>query len=712
MNNNDEKEYTINYQLYLLDKSFKEGSGLVDAVKQTRAFYEGKQFDDEENEENAIRVSSNFMKMCAKLKSAKVVGTERYITFTADNDYDCHVLQRFDEYNIRKLNEKTKSFISVLNAFVDATAVYGYRWDEDDTSYKGIYKGGLVGENYNILGWAVANPFLHSMQNQKWVMYWREADVEGVRELVEREDEEEKKRVQEHIVPDNYTEQDDGVKKEYVNHGLCCLFTRFFRIEGEVCFMCSTREADLFEFPHFMNPNVNKSIKAKAKKIIEVYKNRDKEENEEDSEKTFDKVDDYRIDIEDMAIQLGKHNVFTDEEYMKVKEKFYLYPFTFFTPDEIPDSFYGFCDLRDMVRVQKGYNFAISMVLKCVENNAYNKIIVKEGALQGQEITNEPGQVIVDHTRMTNGFGIKFAESQPMPNGVVDFARQLFEQTRLIYGFDEVMNGDVSNQDISGYAVQQMIKQSNTSIEQQQQLFWQFEKEKAEIRLMFYRFYVDEAKYTYELPNYKVDQEEEARQKLLARQQQLQAQGKQLEVGGEDLDLTKPTKKYQVRDFSGKEMFGTNFDVNVDVIQGLADSKLAEAQMWDTLIMNGNIQNMEPEMLEMYLEANPTVPQRSKDTLRAIVEKQKQSENYQLKERLQQALQYLQQVLQYAKELEAQNGYKTNYIDNLTKEFTEKIGVANKVITAQNKALQGASEGEAKSNNARGIGGTSIEPGA
>ena len=88
------------------------------------------------------------------------------------------------------------------------------------------------------------------------------------------------------------------------------------------------------------------------------------------------------------------------------------------------------------------------------------------------------------------------------------------------------------------------------------------------------------------------------------------------------------------------------------------------------------------------------------------------SENYQLKQKLQEAVQLLQRLAQYSKELEAQNNYKSQYVDNLTKEFTEKISVANKVITAQNKAIQGASEGEAKSNNARGIGGTAIEPGA
>ncbi len=712
MANNDEREFTINYGLYLEDQAFKEKSDLIEVTKEARDFYNGKQYDDD-NEDNAIRVSLNFCQFSAQLKASKIVGTERYITFTADNtDYDCHGLQRFDEYNVHKLDEKSKDFQACLDGYVDGTAIAGYRWDIDDLHYKGIYKGGLASENMDMLKFAVANKFINNIQNQKWVMYWKDEDVEAVRDLVERKNKKEREMVIERVVPDNYAET--GVDKEDVNHGLCTLFTRFFRIDSEVCFMCSTKEVDLFEYPHFMNPKVNKKIKQKLIKIVDEYKEKMAEGDED--EENFDKIPDLKIDYEDMIAQITKAEILTDEEYKKDKEKFYLYPFARFVPHEMKDSFYGHGDISEMISIQKGYNFAISMVLKCLENNAYNKIIVKEGALEGQEITNEPGQVLVDHTRMQNGFGIKFAESQPMPNGVIEFARQLFEQTRLIKGFNDVMDGSISNQDISGYAVQQMIKQANSSIEQQQQLFWQFCKEKAEIRLMFYKFYVDKAKYTYELANYEVEDRENKRKMLLQRQQQLQARGEKLAIddGEEPLDLTKPTRKVQVRDFEGEEIYGTSFDINIDVMQGLADSKLAEAQMWDTLIMNGNIQNLEPEMLELYLEANPTVSQRSKATLRAIVEKQKKSENYQLKQKLQEALQYLQKLLEYSKELEAQSGYKTNYIDNLTKEFTEKIGVANKVITAQNQALskQKVSEGEAKSNNARGVSGSDIQQGA
>lgn len=706
MADKEAQETTISYGLYLEDKSFKEKSFLFDVTREARDFYNGKQYDDD-NEDNAIRVSLNFCSFSAQLKASKIVGTERYITFTADNTkYDCHGLQRFDEYNVHKLNEKSKDYQACVDGYVDGTAIAGYRWDKDDLSYKGIYKGGLACETMDMLKFAVANKYINDIQNQKWVMYWKDEDVQAVRDMVERKDEEAKKEVIKRVVPDDYA--DTGVDKEDVNHGLCTLFTRYFRIDGEVCFMCSTKDVDLFEYPHFMNPRVNKSIEKKLIKIVDEYKKETK--NGEEEEDNFDKVVDYKIDYEDMLTQITDAKILTDEDYKNSKEKFYLYPFARFVPHEMKDSFYGHGDISEMIRVQKGYNFAISMVLKCLENNAYNKIIVKEGALEGQEITNEPGQVLVDHTKMANGFGIKFAESQPMPNGVIDFAQRLFEQTRLIYGFNDVMDGSISNQDISGYAVQQMIKQANSSIEQQQQLFWQFCKEKAEIRLMFYKFYVDKAKYTYELQDYEVEERENKRNMLLNRQARLRSQGKELEIG--DVDLSEKTRKMQVRDFMGKEIFGTSFDINIDVMQGLADSKLAEAQMWDTLIMNGNIQNLEPEMLELYLEANPTISQRSKATLKAIVEKQKQSENYQLKQNLQQALGYLEELLKRYRELEAQSGYKTNFINNLEKEFTKKIGVANKYITAQNKALAMKSEGEVKSDNARGVPGSHIEQGA
>lgn len=687
------EQTTTNYRLFLMDDAYKEKSNLKRYVSEAQDFYNGKQYPNE-NYRNMVRVTMNFCSFSSNLKAAKVVGTQRYITFTADDvSYDCRKLQRFDEYNMKKLDESTEDFQTCLDGFNNGTAVVCYRWDEDDTTYKGIYKGGLALDQIDILRFAVANPHLKGIQNQKWVMYWKDEDVSAVRDMVERDSKKELEEARKAIVPDSY-DPETASDNEDVSHGLVTVYTRYFRIGGEVYFMSSTKTVDLYERPHALNPRLNELADEKARK-----------EMAEGS-----RVEDYSsMDPQDPSFQVADAQVMDDGEYGREKEKFSLYPFAEFRPYAINNSFYGRSDIKDMIPIQKGVNFALSMTLKCVENNAYNKIFAKEGALEGQTITNEPGQVLTDHSRMTNGWGIKFAESQPMPNGVVDFTERLFQMTRIVYGFNDVMDGSVNNQDLSGYAVQQMIKQANSSIEQQQQLFWKFCKDKAAIRLQFYKFYVDSAKYSYEMPDYEVDREEQARKALQARQSQLQVQNQSLSVG--DVDLSTPTRKVQIRDFKGSEIYGTRFDIEIDVMQGLADSKLAESQMWDTLIMNGNIQNLTPEMLELYLEANPTISERTKATLKNVVERQKRSENEQLKGKLQEALQYLQKVTEYAKELEAQNGYKTNYINNLTKEFTEKIGVANKVIGAQNKALSSQTKEQQSIQNSKNASKGDFDPG-
>lgn len=674
---------TLNYRLFQADDEYKERSNLKRYVREAQDFYNGAQYPNE-NYRNMVRVTMNFCSFSSNLKAAKVVGTQRYITFTADDvAYDCRRLQRFDEYNLGKLDEKTEDFQTCLDGFNNGTAVVCYRWDADDTTYKGIYKGGLALDQIDILRFAVANPYLKGVQNQRWVMYWKDEDVSAVREMVERDSEKDAEEARKAVVPDSY-DPEKASANEDVSHGLVTVYTRYFRIDGEVYFMSSTKTVDLYERPHALNPALNELADEKAR-MAETEGNR---------------LPDYAgMDPEDPSFQVADPEAMDDEEYGREREAFSLYPFAEFRPYAINNSFYGRSDIKDMIPIQKGVNFALSMVLKCIENNAYNKIFAKEGALEGQTITNEPGQVVVDYSRMTNGWGVKFAESQPMPNGVIDFTEKLFQMTRVVYGFNDVMDGSVNNQDLSGYAVQQMIKQANSSIEQQQQLFWKFCKDKAAIRLMFYKHYVDSAKYSYEMADYEVDRNEAARMRLASRQSQLEKAGGSLELG--DVDLSQPTRKTQIREFSGREIFGKRFDISIDVMQGLADSKLAESQMWDTLVMNGNIQNLTPEMLELYLEANPTVSERTKATLKNVVERQKQSENEQLRQKLQEAAQYLQKVTQYAKELEAQNGYKANYIDNLTKEFTEKIGAANKIIGAQNRTLQGQTKAQQSVQNAK-----------
>lgn len=680
------REESLNRKLFRQFESFKAMSGMDDYVDQAQRFYNGKQYPSS-NSKGMVRVSLNICSWAAIIKSAKVVGTPIYITYVADvPEVDARKLQRFDEYNRRKLNEDTENFQSALNGFVNATEITYMRWDYDDTTYKGIYKGGLAYEHIDPRDFAVANPTVQEIQNQKWVMFRRAEELSAVRDVCEGMDDKDKERRREAIHPDG--EALSEMDANGVNHKLVTVYTRFFKIRGEVFFMCSTEDVDLFPYPHAINPKADKALAREAVKEWER-----KIEDGDDSEK----IADFGIDPQDLVMQLLKPERISAYEYDSLKERFYLYPFARFAPFEINKSFYARSDVDSLIPIQKGINFGISMLLMCAQNNAYNKIFVKEGALKGQEITNEPGQVLVDHSRFTNGWGIKFAESQPMPNGLSSFIGELLGQTRLVYGFNDVMDGSVSNKDISGYAVQQMIKQANTSIEQQQKLFWRFCKDKAAIRLMFYRFFVDEARYAFEIPAHEVEEEEQARKALLGRRAQVGS----LEIG--DVDLSVPTRKARVETIRGEDISGASFDIDIDVKQGLVESELTESQMWDTLIMNGGIQNLEPEMLEMYLEASPIVSERTKAALKSVVERQKREENAQLKEQLQQAVQSAQQLAQYARQLEQQNGYMGEYNKNLTKEFSQKISTANKVIGALSRptsAEPAKTEGERKSENA------------
>ena len=712
-------ETTLNYKHYLKHQEYMSSTKLEDYIKLCQRFYNGDQWPDK-NDDNMIRTTVNIISYSSNFKAAKINGTPQYIQYTADNGKDCTHLQRFDEYNLKKLQETTFNFQTLLDGLNNGTAISYLRWDDDDTSYKGIYKGGLVQEQIDILRFAVANPYISNLQNQKWIMFWFKAEIDQVRDMIKRDNKEEEKELRKWIKPDNENETfGDDYNEDNVSHGLVTVYTRFFRINGEVYHMSSTKYVDINEYPQAISPLANKTLKPRVKQMIEDFKKKKKKESnkEIDEETSYNRICDYDMDYEDMICQITSFEDFSDEAYSKVKEKFSLYPFGRLALYHVNNSFYGRSDVKDKIPSQKAINFNMSMMLKCIENNAYNKIFAKEGALQGQTITNEPGQVITDFTRMTNGWGIKFAESQPLPNGVADFTERMVDMVRVFGGFNQVMDGSINNQNISGYALQQQIKQSNSTIEQQQQIFWSYLQDKAAIRLLFYKFYVDEATYTYELDDSQVEKEEIARKQLKNKKEQTG----DLNVG-KDIQLDTPVKKLQVRKIKGEDLLGTNFDINIDVQQGMLNSELSEAQVWDTLIINGGIQNLSPEMLELYLHANPVISQSTKDKLKNIVNKQKQEENYQLKELNGQLSSKLEQMSQYALQLQAQLDFKDKYVDNLTKEFTSKINVANKMLGNMQKQPQQqtkkptttttptstVSEGEGKSKNARGIAGSDI----
>lgn len=690
---------------------YQTKTDLVDSIREDDDFYNGRQWGDYDPTDGFPRVTVNIIKKGVDLIASKVNGTPLYLSYSVfgygGESKDCTRLAQFDEFVLKDLDDPTFGWQSCVNADVRGTEITYVRWDADDETIKGLYKGGLAYEHIDPRCFAVANPQLPNIQKQAWVMFWSDVPLGACKKMVDEEtglSDREKERRKEFLVRDDTSKRDDILLyKDSMNGSLIRVYTRFFRINGEVCYMCSTQTTDLFAYPKPLSTLIpedygKKAQEAYEKKLSDIgsWKNAEGYEGE--------LMPDLDIDYEDVTIGDYGRKANSDEDHRRLKERFSLYPFAVYTSKPISNSIFGFSMTKALIPAQKALNYCYSMVVQCAQNNAFSKIFAKDGALGNQEITNEPGQIITDYSNDVNGWGIKLAESQPLPNDLTAFGGNFMDIIAKTYGFSDVMSGEISNQDLSGYAVQQMVKQNNTPIEQQQQLFWKYKKDLAKIRIMFYKHYVDEAYYSWDYTDGEVELNEKSRRTLIAGS----AQGLPIQhPDGTDYTpdelemLKKPVEKTHFSSIKGKELWGNDYVISIDAQQGLVDSKLTEEQAFDNLIMNGGVANMDADTFEFVIKCDPAFSPKTRASMLTYARIKREGE----------IAQYQQQIAQLQQQLQAmqsQLGFQSNYNKNLQAEFESKIKAANrytKNITDENSALKAqAMQSQRNSQNGRSLG--------
>lgn len=690
---------------------YQTKTDLVDSIREDDDFYNGRQWGDYDPTDGFPRVTINIIKKGVDLIASKVNGTPLYLSYSAlgygGESKDCTRLSQFDEFVLKELDDTTFGWQSCVNADVRGTEITYVRWDADDETIKGLYKGGLAYEHIDPRCFAVANPQLPDIQKQAWVMFWSDVPLGACKKIVDEErdlSDREKERRKEFLVRDDTSKRDDILLyKDSMNGSLIRVYTRFFRINGEVCYMCSTQTTDLFAYPKPLSTLVPEDY---GKKAQEAYEKKLSDLNSWKNDEGYEGelMPDLDIDYEDVTIGDYGRKANSDEDHRRLKERFSLYPFAVYTSKPISNSIFGFSMTKALIPAQKALNYCYSMVVQCAQNNAFSKILAKDGALGNQEITNEPGQIITDYSNDVNGWGIKMAESQPLPNDLTAFGGNFMDIIAKTYGFSDVMSGEISNQDLSGYAVQQMVKQNNTPIEQQQQLFWKYKKDLAKIRIMFYKHYIDEAYYSWDYTDGEVELNEKSRRTLIAGS----AQGLPIQhPDGTDYTpdelkmLQKPVEKTHFSSIKGKELWGNDYVISIDAQQGLVDSKLTEEQAFDNLIMNGGVANMDADTFEFVIKCDPAFSPKTRASMLTYARIKREGE----------IAQYQQQIAQLKQQLQAmqsQLGFQSNYNKNLQAEFESKIKAANrytKNITDENSALKAqAMQSQRNSQNGRSLG--------
>lgn len=674
---------TINYQYYLHDYSFKEKSNFTKYWNQMQSYYEGDQYTNKLN--NKIpKCVINFCKFLILNKASKIIGTPYTIAFqTAGNDMSTLKLQHFYKFTLLTMGDDTFNYDAVVNGLLYGQEITYITFDEDYTTYKAFKKGGLKEISIDPRKFAVSNPHEKDIQKQKWLMYWNDEEVGSIREMCQKmkgeSDADFKKRVSS-ILPDNYRPDLNGSDREDVAFGLATVYTRFFRIDGEVYQQASTQDVYLYD-PQPL------SLATKIKSISKI--------DTKTADELGDKVADYEaVDRTQIDTQITDKSDFSDKEYTDTLSKFSMYPFAVYRPMERMNHFYGISELQDVIGSQQVINLLPSLAAQDIKTNALGKYVAKKDALKGQKIKEESGEVIYDYSNI-NGYGIKRLEGTSMATNIMDYTQTLLSIIRTITGTTEVFTGDMSR-DLSGTAIQLLQEQGNTTIEQQQKNFNNdYCCQKAKIIFQFFMHYVDEETYLYERSESEYESETMYRNKVMELDKSLD-ESKQQEAlqNGQNYQSTFDPSNYPEVNHIEQETFESAalrnkiFYVQPKSGRGIKYSEIIQADFLQNILLNGGIEKYSADQLQLVMELLPLVDDTTKANVQVQIEKMRNSELEQAKQQNTELQQQLAQAAQINQKYQTAIEYYKNLTKGLTDQYKQQLGAAKQQVTDRDNILK------------------------
>lgn len=614
-------------------KAYQREIGLTTQVPENVKFYEGDHWAPPTPlTRNLPRPVLNITEMIVDNKVSNVLGSPVKLNYVADNsDEATEIFTNFAQYIQKEYGQETLDALVVQDGAVKGTGIYHLYWDETVAGLKGNYEGGLRAEIIDVLNIFFANPLEKDEQKQEWIIISKREQVKSVREIAD------KGVNKELIVSDN--PDNDYLTKEQQGSELCTLLTRYFRKNGEVYFEKATKEV-IVNKPRLLNPI-----------LVEEMISIDEDGNEN--------IDGEIIASPDSDLEIKEDDV---DRY-----KAQLYPIVVFRWKDRDKSIYGRGEVEKLIPNQKAINFHIAMTLLNAQELGAPKIVVKQGALQGQTITNAPAQVITDYSQ-GNGMGIQAFQVQPFSQGLLQIAPGLIDLTRMATNSTEVVTGEMLSKDLSGTAIAQLQAQAAKPIAKLQKNFWRAKEKIGKILEQFFKLYYEDGKdFSYELSEDKY--------------QQLEMKAKVIkEKTGENT----PVSKVVSHNFKSSDFRNFKFSIIVEAGAGTQYSEIATMQMLDTLFQ------MDKITFEQYVELYPKTAMPFKAELRAIIKRNEQSENTLLK---QQVLQLSNQLKQAAIKVKEQDYLLKNnqvYTDNLIKEFEKRFNtlkLSQGVKETQEKAV-------------------------
>ena len=634
-----ENETTALWEDYQNARSYQAATGLTTKIPLFRRFYEGDQWPKySDKTKNMPRPVVNFVKMICRNKKAMILSTPVRIIYEAEReDASVERFNRFSEYIQKEIGQERIDKAAIDDGVQTGTYVFHYYWDAEARGKSGIAEGGMRCELIDPLNIFFSDPTQKDEQKQRWIIIASREEVKAVRAKADADVDADAISADDAEDPYHAKEQ-DGTE-------LCTVLTRYFRKDGEVYIEKATKSV-IVNKPFPLTPDVKGALR---------HIRGDKEDAPNDT--TPDKGGDKPLAPEARA---------------------YLYPVVVGNYDSRANSIYGLGEVEGLIPNQKAVNFNIAMMLYAVQQNAWGKVIALPNALNGQQITNEPGQVITDFSG--SGNGIRFMNGNQLPGDALKLVDTITSLSRTVTGSSEVMTGETVGANMSGAAIAQLQSQALLPVEDLKNTFWEVKERQGKVMAQFYKLFYRDKDFYYK-------DEVEIRD----------AAGNP--VLDEDGNHKKQEQTFTDR-FVGADYAGMEFSVVVEATAGTHASAAGDISALDTALKNGAIS------IETYFELYPRdaisnrkeiIDKLKSDEANKVAALQQQID--QLNAQLNQAgqtLQQQQQAFDRVQTLIQENMRLKQTVATLYGESMQKITEANRVIEERTADATALAQGLAK----------------
>lgn len=599
----ERSNYTDIWNQWLQADAYDSNQRINKEIEENIDFYEGKHWGYiSENAKTRYlpRPVINLVELVANTKISALDAGKTKLQYQSYSNPDKAVqLTRFVNYTLDEMGFENIKREHIFDGVVKGNAAFHVYWDNEARQTVLGYKGGIVIETLDPRNVKFANPKLRDIQKNEWIIIKRTMSLEQAKALA-------KDKAQINLIhaDDEDNENIDGIlpvltkyyKKRDKNTGIM-----------EVWFQHSAKNTLIGEPTRIANP---------------VHE-----------QTTFEQYDKSKVSyLEDGTSELPSE---------PVVRKANLYPISFFSYARREKNIKGRSIITDMIPNQRAINFNLAMMLVAVQNNAWGQRVVKHDALKGQELTNDPSQVIVDHSQ---GQGIYSLQTQPFSSSALALNQAIIDLVRIITGTTEVMTGEQKG-GMSGVAIATLQERAQKTIDSLVKEYRACLTELGRIIEMFVSIFYDQNErrtYYYE----------------------------------EDDNVVQT-------DFIGTEMSDTDFAVTVVATNGSQYSEAVELQLLQDLFINKAID------FETYLK---NIPDQLFPNKEKILSETQESLSLQLEQQvmanqqMQQAMQKMSELMNRIEPILNENASLKGKLVQIYNEASAKIAKANQVISETDKA--------------------------